>query len=260
MPTAFWVAGCALMLSSFAVKVGLALAAVLFNASKPARQRWGFLAAVCAIYAGLFACVPLVGEWMDIPKAFGAFQGMARYGAAIHIVAGFGLLVWGIALLCRSADTDIIRRTDSVAMFGCWALVLPCPVCALAILAAGLSGSWLLAVPPFETGLFLGALFLAMALATLLAALPFRRRIATDSRSFLGITMALAGMFLELMVLSGPLYNEARGVFAMARHGPEPEVSAGASRAVVAVAGLALFVLGWVVFLIQSKEKRKCKT
>ncbi|MDI6773851.1 MAG: DUF2162 family putative transporter [Verrucomicrobiota bacterium] len=237
----FWIVGCLIALSSFGIKVGLGLAAALFDDTAPFSRRWGFLAAVFGIYAAVFVCVYLTAKWTSLPALFGFLIGAARYGMWIHIGLAFALLAWGVVLLRGPSCV----RGHSGASRGRWLLVMPCPVCATVILGAGLVGRQLFLLPAGIVSLLLGAMFLGLALLAVLAALPFRRQIAAARDTFMGVVMTIAAVFFLLTILVAPIYMETREVFTLARQAKKDTAPGQTDTLMLTGISAALFAIGF---------------
>ena len=120
--------GLALALGVFAFKT--AVGEYYFFSMNPARsRRVAFLAATWFLYLLIFGAAFFVLEKFDIFRFAGDSVRFLEAGTLLHLLLCFGLVVWGVRLLCRN-DGESLGRTES----GGWLLlVVPCPVCASAI-------------------------------------------------------------------------------------------------------------------------------
>ncbi|MDR2529276.1 MAG: DUF2162 family putative transporter [Synergistaceae bacterium] len=190
-------------MASFSVKAGLGWGYLLSR-----RERAGKIAAsafLAGAYALLFAAAGLVAP--RFASDYELFLPLWREGVTLHWAAALLILTWGAALL-KSGDGH-----GSRAWF---ALVVPCPVCAGAVLAS--ASCLTLYFPEQATPALVGLYAAFMMVAAVTAAVMSRdggvgKKRATAS---LGTAMVLISAYFMLSALVAPHFPEARRVYRIA--------------------------------------------
>lgn len=174
--------GLALAFGSYAVKVGLALAA-----AGRGRLYWVILLA----YGFFFALAAALSQLAITHLS--AFQVLLRGGSLLHLGVALGLFFWGIFVGDRGPVVHV--------------LMLPCPFCLLTTVLALALFSHLTGLLPWECGAFAYGIFGTM---VLLAALG-GRLVAVEARE----VMVAAGIFYVALLAFAPYWQEARKVYGL---------------------------------------------
>ncbi len=131
--------GLALAFGSYAIKVGLALAA-----AGRGRLYWVILLA----YGFFFALAAILGQL--VIRHLSTFQALLKGGLFLHLGVALGLFFWGISLWDRGPAVHV--------------LMLPCPFCLLTTVLALALFSHLTGLLPWECGAFAYGIFGTMVL------------------------------------------------------------------------------------------------
>jgi|GEM_PF-5326969 len=174
--------GLALAFGSYAIKVGLALAA-----AGRGRLYWVILLA----YGFFFALAAILGQL--VIRHLSTFQALLKGGLFLHLGVALGLFFWGISLWYRGPAVCV--------------LMLPCPFCLLTTVLALALFSHLTGLLPWECGAFAYGIFGTM---VLLAALV-GRLVAVEVRE----VMVAAGIFYVALLAFTPYWQEARKVYSL---------------------------------------------
>ena len=174
--------GLALAFGSYAIKVGLALAA-----AGRGRLYWVILLA----YGFFFALAAILGQL--VIRHLSTFQALLKGGLFLHLGVALGLFFWGISLWDRGPAVCV--------------LMLPCPFCLLTTVLALALFSYLTGLLPWECGAFAYGIFGTM---VLLAALG-GRLVAVEVRE----VMVAAGIFYVALLAFTPYWRETRKVYSL---------------------------------------------
>jgi len=174
--------GLALAFGSYAIKVGLALAA-----AGRGRLYWVILLA----YGFFFALAAILGQL--VIRHLSTFQALLKGGLFLHLGVALGLFFWGISLWDRGPAVHV--------------LMLPCPFCLLTTVLALALFSHLTGLLPWECGAFAYGIFGTM---VLLAALV-GRLVAVEVRE----VMVAAGIFYVALLAFTPYWRETRKVYSL---------------------------------------------
>jgi len=174
--------GLALAFGSYAIKVGLALAA-----AGRGRLYWVILLA----YGFFFALAAILGQL--VIRHLSTFQALLKGGLFLHLGVALGLFFWGISLWDRGPAVCV--------------LMLPCPFCLLTTVLALALFSHLTGLLPWECGAFAYGIFGTM---VLLAALV-GRLVAVEVRE----VMVAAGIFYVALLAFTPYWRETRKVYSL---------------------------------------------
>ena len=174
--------GLALAFGSYAIKVGLALAA-----AGRGRLYWVVLLA----YGFFFALAAILGQL--VIRHLSTFQALLKGGLFLHLGVALGLFFWGISLWDRGPAVCV--------------LMLPCPFCLLTTVLALALFSHLTGLLPWECGAFAYGIFGTM---VLLAALV-GRLVAVEVRE----VMVAAGIFYVALLAFAPYWRETRKVYSL---------------------------------------------
>ena len=174
--------GLALAFGSYAIKVGLALAA-----AGRGRLYWVILLA----YGFFFALAAILGQL--VIRHLSTFQALLKGGLFLHLGVALGLFFWGISLWYRGPAVCV--------------LMLPCPFCLLTTVLALALFSHLTGLLPWECGAFAYGIFGTM---VLLAALV-GRLVAVEVRE----VMVAAGIFYVALLAFTPYWRETRKVYSL---------------------------------------------
>ena len=174
--------GLALAFGSYAIKVGLALAA-----AGRGRLYWVVLLA----YGFFFALAAILGQL--VIRHLSTFQALLKGGLFLHLGVALGLFFWGISLWDRGPAVCV--------------LMLPCPFCLLTTVLALALFSHLTGLLPWECGAFAYGIFGTM---VLLAALV-GRLVAVEVRE----VMVAAGIFYVALLAFTPYWRETRKVYSL---------------------------------------------
>ena len=174
--------GLALAFGSYAIKVGLALAA-----AGRGRLYWVILLA----YGFFFALAAILGQL--VIRHLSTFQALLKGGLFLHLGVALGLFFWGISLWDRGPAVCV--------------LMLPCPFCLLTTVLALALFSHLTGLLPWECGAFAYGIFGTM---VLLAALV-GRLVAVEVRE----VMVAAGIFYVTLLAFAPYWRETKNVYSL---------------------------------------------
>ena len=174
--------GLALAFGSYAIKVGLALAA-----AGRGRLYWVILLA----YGFFFALAAILGQL--VIRHLSTFQALLKGGLFLHLGVALGLFFWGIFVGDRGPVVHV--------------LMLPCPFCLLTTVLALALFSYLTGLLPWECGAFAYGIFGTM---VLLAALG-GRLVAVEVRE----VMVAVGIFYVTLLAFAPYWRETRKVYSL---------------------------------------------
>ena len=197
-------------MASFSVKAGLGWGYLLSRRGGAGKIAVSMLLAV--VYALLFAAAGVVA-----PRFVGNYElflPLWREGVTLHWAAALLILTWGVALLKSGAAC----RRDGHDSRAWLALVVPCPVCAGAVLA---SASCLALYFPEQAVPALAGLYAAfMVAAAVTAAAMSRSPGAGEKRAppeaALGTAMLLIAAYFMVSALVVPHFPEVRRVYRIA--------------------------------------------
>ncbi|MDR2522738.1 MAG: DUF2162 family putative transporter [Synergistaceae bacterium] len=193
---------------SFSVKAGLGWGYLLSRHGGAGKIAVSALLAV--MYALLFAAAGVVAP--RFVSSYDLFLPLWREGVTLHWAAALLILAWGVALL-RSGTACCRDGHSSRAWL---ALVVPCPVCAGAVLA---SASCLILYFPGQAVPALTGLYAAfMTAAAVTAAVMSRSLGAGEKRAAasLGTAMILIAAYFMVSALVVPHFPEVRRVYRIA--------------------------------------------
>lgn len=206
-----WITGVLAAFSVFGVKVGLGLAAQVYNPSNGRSWRVALVTACLGGYFALFVVTYGVISRFNLLNYLDRLIGLVRCGMMLHLGVATGLLVWGGRLLLADGG----REQAVLPLKASLLMIVPCPVCATVVLLNLTLACSLLDLSPLLTTLILFGIFSGLVLATCGLVFPFRRRI-TSFVSFAGLSMVLIALYFFLTVLIAPIYPEVKAAFAMA--------------------------------------------
>ncbi len=244
MITTFWAAGVGMTLLMFACKVGLAAGSLNLRTTRLAASALGY--GVLVFIAG--AALTGVASF----DYFTYFQRFTVRGVLVHFFLSLGLLAWGLFAMRSVAAGGRTDRSHGML------LLIPCPVCLVAMFLGCAIVSVLSGIDPIATGSGIGVLFSGIILITGLIARAGVRRQAGFGRMALlaGFPMALTGLYLIVATIVVTLYKKAGEVVA-ATDGISAGTGYSPREAVLLIIVVAvIFGLG---FLQHRKQTRKTK-
>ncbi len=154
----------------------------------------------------------------------------------MHLAVAFGLLIWGAKLLLKTS-----KDQQSLTCRSCLLLILPCPVCSMAIFLNLTLAYSLSTLSPLLTTLILFLIFGVIIVLTLALIFPFRGKVGTGS-SFLGTSMSLVAVYFLLTLIFAPIYPKIKDVFAMASS--NAPVNRSDHMHIIIFAGIVLLLIG----------------
>ena len=204
--------GLTLSLGIFAFK---AAAGEYFFCALPgsARRKIFFLLFNGVLYCAVFLLAFRFIETIDLFRFAGSAAEFLKTGVIFHLILAAGLMVWGVRLLCQRPGEELRTR----AAKGWLLLTLPCPVCMAAVF---LSTAFALMLFPGAAPLLRWAIpagFLAVNLLFLLLLFALGRYLRIPPLHLTGRAMIGAGLYLLLILLCAPGFQEAEKLYAVAR-------------------------------------------
>ena len=204
--------GLALSLGLFAFK---AAAGEYFFCALPgsAKRKFFFLLLNTLLYCGVFLLAFRLIETIDLFKLAGSAAEFLKAGVIFHLILAAGLAVWGVRLLCQRPEEELRTR----AAKGWLLLTLPCPVC---ISAVFLSTAFALMLFPGAAPVLrwsIPAGFLTVNALFLLLLIALGRYLKIPPLHLTGRAMIGAGLYLLLILLCAPGFQEAEKLYAVAR-------------------------------------------
>ncbi len=197
-------------LASFGVKGGLGLAYPL----KTLRAVWAKALALilyAALYLILFEASYYAIERAGLLKYLDKAQIIFQYGQVIHFLMAGGLILWGISLLKTP-------HKKGQRIYGWLGMIIPCPVCASAILLI----AWVMVsfYPDSGHTIVLGAYAVFMAISLPVAAItalwPYGKQDAPAQR--LGFMMLVVGAYFVLSLLLCPHFKDMDKIYRLASY------------------------------------------
>ena len=204
-------AGLALSLGIFAFK---AAAGEYFFCALPgsARRKIFFLLLNSVLYCAVFLLAFKLIETIDLFRLAGSAAEFLKTGVIFHLILAAGLVVWGVRLLCQRPEEELRTR----AAKGWLLLTLPCPVCMAAVF---LSTAFALMLFPGAAPLLRGAIpagVLTVNALFLLLLFALGRYLKIPPLHLTGRAMIGAGLYLLLILLCAPGFQEAEKLYAVA--------------------------------------------
>ncbi|MBI3269799.1 MAG: hypothetical protein HYZ53_12310 [Planctomycetes bacterium] len=216
MNVSAWTLGVLYSLGVLAVKVGVGAGFLRGRA----------LAAAALLYAGLFAAIGLgVERLLRLPLV----EGLLAEGTLLHALLSAGLLTWGLVSLFS------LERAAPIAP---WGLVLPCPVCAAAVLVSTSLGVAATGLPAAMVACALAGFFLAVAAAA--RAVVVRVRGPAPRAGAIGMALLGVGLYFLVLLLAAPVLAEAAR---LAAHAPDADAPLPALETAAALGLAGLLVL-----------------
>lgn len=205
-----WITGVLIAFSVFGIKVGLGLGSQLYSETVTTGRK--LFVFVCALfsYLALFFVLYYIITHFNLLNYLDQFMSIVKYGMYMHLAVAFGLLMWGAKLLLKTS-----KDKQDITCRSCLLLILPCPVCSMAIFINLTLAYSLSTLTPFLTTIILFIIFCAITVLTLALIFPFRHKISTGS-SFLGTSMSLIAVYFLLTLIFAPIYPKIKDVFTMA--------------------------------------------
>ena len=205
-----WITGVLVAFSVFGIKVGLGLAAQIYNKTVSIGKRIVFIGGSLLVYLLLFFCLYYVITHFNLLNYLDQFVNMLQYGMLLHLAIAFGLLIWGTKLLFKNPE-----KQKNLPFSTSLLLIIPCPVCATVILLNLTLAYSLFDLSPLLTTFTLFALFSGIIIVTAGVIFPFRHKIGSGN-SFLGLSMIFVALYFLFTVIIVPIYPELEAAFAMA--------------------------------------------
>lgn len=199
------IVGLFLALAVFAAKTGGGLAYGMITR----KSRRGAVLLFAGYVLGYLVLIWALTWLLMRPSLLGwikaAIKNVFQYGITVHLCISLGLFLWGVILTGRQS----LKSTPSKAWL---ALVIPCPVCLLAISCSLAILLVYLQALPWKVVLIAWAVFTGTGLATagLLSALR------TDPDLILGFAMMGVSLYTLGSLFLGPALEDAQRVFRMA--------------------------------------------
>ncbi len=229
MNTAAWILGILYSLGMLALKVG---AGAAFLSGR------GLLAAT-AVYLALFAAI---GAGLEAILAVPAVEGIVREGTTLHLVLSTGLVLWGIYTLMS------VQPSSRGPRLAPWGLVVPCPVCASAILVSVSVGVTATGRAPILVASGLAAFFLVAAAASRAVFRRLRDREGTG----LGVVLVAMGLYFLVLLAVAPIWPQAEK---MARQGTAAGGTLSASLVLGTLGAAAGLVLAGLVVKLREVHR-----
>ena len=206
-----WITGVLASFSIFGVKVGMGLASQIYSAMIPMRKKVIIFSVSIFIYFALFGSLYFIIEKMNLLNYLDEFMKMVRFGMLFHLVIAVGLLVWGVKLLLENSQCK--KKNSSYR--ASYLLIMPCPICATAILLNLTFAHSISDLSPWLITLILFAIFVAFIIISIAAIYPFRNKIGSNN-NFLGISMSFVALYFFLTLIISPIYPTIKDTFRMA--------------------------------------------
>ena len=220
-----WITGALVAFCIFGIKAGLGLGAQIYNRTVPPGKKVILLVGCFSAYMILF---------------LGLYNVITHYGRLFYFAGALGLLFWGVRLLLQN-PAEHNHLSLGAGLF----LILPGPVCATVILLNLILAYSLFTLSPLLTTLILFALFSGIVFVTSAIIFPFRHKIGSWN-SFLGLSMALIGLYFFFTFLITPIYPEIKAAFTMAAsNSPVSQIDLFHT----AILGVIIFTLGCAGFI-----------
>jgi predicted transporter len=232
-----WMGGMLFGVAAFAVKVGLGLAFGKYGGRGTAATLAGYLV--------LFVIIALLSG--TIMGLLGPILGKGPY---LHGFVAAGMVAWGVATLrgvAKGAPGGTTHRGDSGhshagPLSGSLLLLVPCPVCLIAMAFSTWSALSVIHAPAASVGLGLG---LAFCIMTLLVMVPARIGKTKHPETALGLTMITLGLYFVAALFLPAKIEEARAMYASKASGMMPLASHDALGVMAVLVFLA--ILGFAI-------------
>ncbi|MDR1472474.1 MAG: DUF2162 domain-containing protein [Synergistaceae bacterium] len=244
--------GMIISMAAFSVKAGIGTGYML--SKRPRGRKIPAALAVLASYGALFAAVAAIAARVNVLAQYDFFRTLLSGGVAIHWGFAVFILAWGVFLLKRipgeAGKECCSKRADRAWL----ALVVPCPVCAAAVL---MSASALVLYFPDDAWLSVAGLYAAFAaIASVSAAAVL---LAPSSRSgapeeSLGTAMILTAAYFIVSALVMPQFAEIGRIYRMALYSGEARAADASSSRWALAATLAMLALGFAFAKARSKK------
>lgn len=208
-----WITGVLIAFSVFGIKVGLGLGSQLYSVTLPIRGKLFVFACALSSYSALFFSLYYLITYFNLLNYLNQFMSIVKYGMYMHLAVASGLLIWGVKLLLKKSGVQ-----HGLTCRSCLLLILPCPVCSMAIFLNLTFAYSLSDMTPLLTTLIAFIIFGAIIILTLAFIYPFRYKIE-DGISFLGTSMSLVSLYFFLTLIIAPIYPKIKDVFALSRSG-----------------------------------------
>jgi len=231
-----WLTGVSVALAAFGIKTGIGLSSVLYDEKTSIKGKSGFFIMTMLLYFLVFATGHFLMMNVSLIEHMGAFLNILKFGMTGHIIIAAGLIFWGIKLI--SGNTGKGKKTSPLL------LILPCPVCATAILLMTAMAHNLSTLTPLHTSTLLYVIFSMITLLTIALFFPFRRAIRKNSTGFLGLSMVGVGSYFILLLFLSPVYPAAKKVYAAALATQLPLFPEGAQTWVIIPVFIIIFIIG----------------
>lgn len=206
-----WITGVLAAFSIFGIKVGLGLASQIYSAMLPMKKKAFVLTVAILIYFTLFISIYFIIVNFNLLNYLNEFMKMVRFGMLFHLIIAVGLLVWGGKLLLD--DRLCINKNSSYR--ASFMLIMPCPICATAILLNLTFAYSLSNLSPLLTTLILFVIFAIFIISTVVFIFPFRHKVGSNN-NFLGISMSFVALYFLLTIIIAPIYPTIKDTFALA--------------------------------------------
>ena len=178
-----------------------------------ARRKVFFLLLNSLLYCAVFLLAFKLIETIDLFQLAGGAAEFLKAGVIFHLILAAGLVVWGVRLLCQRPEEELRTR----AAKGWLLLTVPCPVCMAAVF---LSTAFALMLFPGSAPLLrwsVPAGFLTVNVLFLLLLIALGRYLEIPPLHLTGRAMIGAGLYLLLILLCAPGFQEAEKLYAVAR-------------------------------------------
>lgn len=234
-----WLTGVSVALAAFGIKTGIGLSSVIYDETRPLKAKSGFFFSTMLLYFLVFATGHFLMMNVSLIEHMGAFLNILKFGMTGHIIIAFGLIFWGIKLVSAVPGNTAQKKSISPYL-----LILPCPVCATAILLMTAMAHNLSSFTPLHTSSLLYAVFFLITLLTISLFFPFRSQIRKNSTGFLGVSMMGVGLYFILLLFLSPVYPAAKKVYAAALATHLPLFPEDAKMWAILPAVLFIFIIG----------------
>jgi predicted transporter len=251
------VTGIFISMAAFSVKAGVGWA--YMPRSGRFRARVGAYLAVAAMYAALFAAVYIAARRVNLLSNYETLLPLLQGGVTMHWIAAVLTFGWGLILFGMHSTNGPRREVCGGDKRGyAWlALVIPCPVCLSAVL---MSVSCLVLYFPDDAAsvtALLYAAFMALATASGILSLVFKKR-CEDAERALGEAMMLISAYFILSALVMPQFAEIERIYRMSEYsrGTGAEDPFMGRAAAAAISGLFASGFVWARLRMKTLEKR----
>lgn len=207
------------------------------------KKKW-LLTCATVIYILFFAAAFLFDSFVQ-PLTFLQNGMLLQAGTGLHLLVAAGFFLWGVLLLTSESGHRPAR--------GWWLLIIPCPLCASAIILATSFAGFLLPDAARTVHLFVPVLFFAVNFSVLGLLEFFIRRGGMDPYDLTGRLMLFVGIYFAGLLLLIPNFDRIEQMYRIIA-GQNEET--GVNWQIPVLAG-GILTAGWLFQVYNNKRRSR---